>query len=178
MPEHFRPCQSVLRDVVARTASNEIKHEVDVALSRSRRLALRLAGSDDATYDNASSFLDGLKLPCDAPKASSSLLRLTNSIKESVFKLMMWAADLYTIQSYRRYLAFSILVHWTEDGLDITECILDLLPRLDKCAHINCRVISSIVAELTRAGHFNAAGALRSFIVNGTISGVAEDQKV
>jgi len=181
IPEESQLCQEVLKELAANSQKVVVENQVRSILDRNRRLTTRLGGVDNTVSDNEITlgiFLDNLSLPCDIVEASSACVRISKTVQAGVAELLRWASNVYNVGQYRKYVALSILTSLAEDGLDLTECVLGLLPHLDTEYQVDCRTISRIVAELARKSIFNAASALRWFIVNGLISGAAANEKV
>jgi len=181
MPEEPQLFQKVLKDSTSIVRLDDVHDKMRGLPNRNRRLATRINSADNpALYMETAlnHFLDNLVLPYDVGETSSACLRLGKTLQGSVVKLLRWASNAFHVYQHRKYVALSILTTWAEAGLDLTECVLELLPRLDQESQVDCRAIGRIIAELARKGIFNAASALRWFIVNGSISGAAAYDQV
>lgn len=181
MPDQPQLCDEVLNELTLNIRNDDARSRIRSTLNRNQRLASKI-GDRGIIAPNINTdidaFMNSLSLPCDISKAASTCDRLNTRLQEGVLKLLKWAADPYNASAHRKYLTISILLSWIDTGLDMTECILDSLPRLDKDLQLDYRVVSHIIAELARKTLFNAGKALRCFIVNGSISGATAEHKV
>lgn len=181
MPEEPQLCQKVLKDLESSIRRDDVRSRTRSISNRNGHLITRIGGNENTVVNTEITldiYLDNLSLPCNIGETSSACMRFGKTISGAVTKLLRWASNAYNAGQYRKYLALSILTSWAEDGFDLTECVLELLPQFDQECQVDCHVIGRIVAELARKSIFNAANALRWFIVNGSISGATGSQQV
>lgn len=181
MPEQPQLCDEVLNELRHNIRNDDARGKIDSMLNRNQRLASKIGDQGIIATDintDIDAFMNSLSLPCDISKVASTCDRMSTALQRGVSKLLKWAADPYNASAYRKYLTISILLSWTDTGLDLTECLLDSLSQLDKDLQLDYRVVSHIIAELARKTSFNAGKALRWFIVNGSISGDTAEHKV
>jgi len=184
MPEEPQLCQKVLKDLESGIRRDDVRTITRSISNRNRHVVTRIGGNKNTVVNTEMTldiYLDNLSLPCDIGETSSACMRFGRTISGpcgAVARLLKWASNAYNDRQHRKYLAFSILTRWADDGFNLTDYILELLPCLDQDSQLDCHVIGRIVAELARKSIFNAANALRWFIVNGSISGAAGSEQV
>jgi len=148
-------------------AARRIRQLID----RNKRLAVATATprtSAGPLAPTVVTYLDSM-VPQESKMLSTRCLRLAKNIDEAVIELLIWSSTIYRLGSERIYVAMQILAAWSNEGADITNCILSNLPHLDKIPHLRTRTVGRIVAELSRQGIFDMSIALRRYIVTGSI---------